>query len=82
MEEERKTASGIVIPDSATKNLIKVKSRLVGKARPAMTANYRPMNVKVGDRICSVNMPANVQDGWPEYITCAKMTSSPSLKRK
>jgi len=42
MEEERKTASGIVIPDSATEKPDQGEITAVGKARPAMTANYRP----------------------------------------
>ena len=38
VEEERKTASGIVIPDSATENRIKAKSRPLALAKKMKTA--------------------------------------------
>jgi chaperonin GroES len=51
MEEERKTASGIVIPDAATEKPDQGEVVAVGNGKIGEDGKVRPMNVKVGDRI-------------------------------
>jgi chaperonin GroES len=51
MEEERKTASGIVIPDAATEKPDQGEVIAVGNGKIGEDGKVRPMNVKVGDRI-------------------------------
>ncbi|MDD2814344.1 MAG: hypothetical protein RL368_1579 [Pseudomonadota bacterium] len=49
VEEERKTASGIVIPDSATEKPVRGKIIAVGKGKILENGEVRPLDVKVGD---------------------------------
>lgn len=51
MEEERTTASGIVIPDSATEKPIQGKVTAVGKGKISENGDVRPLDVKVGDKV-------------------------------
>jgi chaperonin GroES len=51
LEEERKTASGIVIPDSATEKPDQGEIIAVGKGKVADDGKVRPLDVKVGDRV-------------------------------
>jgi chaperonin GroES len=51
MEEERKTASGIVIPDSATEKPDQGEVLAVGNGKIAENGTVRPLDVKVGDRV-------------------------------
>jgi chaperonin GroES len=51
MEEERKTASGIVIPDAAAEKPDQGEIIAVGNGKIGDDGKVRPMNVKVGDRI-------------------------------
>ena len=51
LEEERKTASGIVIPDTAAEKPDRAKSSPSATARPTKTARSSPLDVKVGDKI-------------------------------
>lgn len=51
MEEERKTAGGIVIPDSATEKPIQGEIIAVGKGKILESGEVRPLDVKVGDRV-------------------------------
>lgn len=51
MEEERKTASGIVIPDAAAEKPDQGEIVAVGNGKIGDDGKLRPMNVKVGDRI-------------------------------
>ena len=51
MEEERKTASGIVIPDSATEKPDQGEVLAVGKGKVGDDGKVRPLDVKVGDRV-------------------------------
>ena len=51
MEEERLSAGGIVIPDSATEKPIKGKVVAVGKGKILENGEVRPLDVKVGDNI-------------------------------
>ncbi len=51
MEEERKTASGIVIPDSATEKPDQGEVLAVGNGKIGDDGKARPLDVKVGDRV-------------------------------
>jgi len=51
MEEERTSAGGIVIPDSATEKPVRGKILSVGKGKIAENGDVRPLDVKVGDSI-------------------------------
>ena len=50
-EEERTTASGIVIPDSATEKPIQGEVVAVGNGKILESGDVRPMDVKVGDTV-------------------------------
>ena len=51
LEEEKKTASGIVIPDSATEKPDQGEVLAVGTGKVGDDGKVRPMDVKVGDRV-------------------------------
>ncbi|EXJ16666.1 co-chaperone GroES [Imhoffiella purpurea] len=51
MEEERTTAGGIVIPDSATEKPIQGEIVAVGNGKILDSGEARPLDVKVGDRV-------------------------------
>ncbi len=51
MEEERKTASGIVIPDTATEKPDQGEIVAVGAGKKDDKGNHMAMDVKVGDRV-------------------------------
>jgi chaperonin GroES len=51
MEEERKTASGIVIPDTAAEKPDQGEVMAIGKGRILEDGKVRPLDIKVGDRI-------------------------------
>ena len=51
MEEERTTAGGIVIPDSATEKPIQGEIIAVGNGKILDNGQVRPLDVKVGDRV-------------------------------
>ena len=51
LEEERKTASGIVIPDSAGEKPDQGEVIAVGNGKVLEDGKVRPLDVKVGDRI-------------------------------
>lgn len=51
LEEERKTAGGIVIPDSATEKPIRGEVVAVGNGKVLDTGDVRKPDVKVGDKI-------------------------------
>ncbi len=50
-EEERTTASGIVIPDSATEKPIQGEVVAVGNGKVMDSGETRAMDVKVGDKV-------------------------------
>ncbi|HEU0220449.1 co-chaperone GroES [Candidatus Ferrigenium straubiae] len=70
MEEERKTASGIVIPDAAAEKPDQGEIIAVGNGKIGDDGKVRPMNVKVGDRILfgKYSGQAFKMDGQ-EYLT-------------
>jgi chaperonin GroES len=51
LEEERKTASGIVIPDAAAEKPDQGEVVAVGNGKVGDDGKLRPMNVKVGDKV-------------------------------
>jgi len=51
IEEERKTAGGIVIPDTAAEKPDQGKVIAVGNGKILEDGKVRPLDVKVGDRI-------------------------------
>ncbi len=51
VEEERKTASGIVIPDSATEKPDQGEVLAVGSGKILDDGKVRPIALKVGDRV-------------------------------
>ncbi len=50
-EEERTSAGGIVIPDSATEKPIQGEVIAVGNGKILENGSVRPMDVKVGDKV-------------------------------
>jgi chaperonin GroES len=51
LEEERKTASGIVIPDTAAEKPDQGEVIAIGKGKVLEDGKVRPLDLKVGDRI-------------------------------
>jgi chaperonin GroES len=51
LEEERMSAGGIVIPDSATEKPIRGKVVAVGKGKILESGEVRGLDVKVGDSV-------------------------------
>jgi chaperonin GroES len=51
MEEERTSAGGIVIPDSATEKPAQGEVVAVGKGKILDNGDVRPLDVKVGDKV-------------------------------
>lgn len=51
MEEERTSAGGIVIPDSATEKPSKGKVIAVGKGKILESGDIRPLDLKPGDQV-------------------------------
>jgi chaperonin GroES len=51
LDEERKSAGGIVIPDNAAEKPDQGEVIAVGKGRILEDGKVRPLDVKVGDRI-------------------------------
>ena len=51
MEEERTTAGGIVIPDSAAEKPIRGEVVAVGHGKILENGDVRPLDVKAGDKV-------------------------------
>ena len=51
LEDERKTASGIVIPDSAAEKPDQGEILAIGKGKVGDDGKVRPFEVKVGDKV-------------------------------
>ena len=51
MEEEKLSAGGIVIPDSATEKPIKGEVLAVGEGKPLDNGSVRALKVKAGDKV-------------------------------
>lgn len=50
-EEERKSAGGIVIPDTAKEKPVQGEVVAVGKGKILENGDVRPLDVKAGDRV-------------------------------
>lgn len=50
-EEERTTAGGIVIPDSAAEKPVKGEVIAVGNGKLLENGEVRPLDIKVGDKV-------------------------------
>ena len=51
LEEERTSAGGIVIPDSATEKPIRGEITAAGNGKVSENGDVRPLDVKVGDQV-------------------------------
>jgi chaperonin GroES len=51
LDEEKKTASGIVIPDTAAEKPDQGEVMSIGKGKMTDEGNLVPLDVKVGDRV-------------------------------
>jgi chaperonin GroES len=51
LEEEEKSAGGIIIPDTAKEKPMEAKVTAVGKGKVTEDGKLLPMEVKVGDKI-------------------------------
>ncbi len=51
LEEERTTAGGIVIPDSAAEKPVRGEIVAVGKGKVLDNGEVRPLDVQVGDKV-------------------------------
>jgi chaperonin GroES len=51
MEEERVSAGGIVIPDTATEKPVRGEVIAAGNGKILENGNVRPMSVKAGDKV-------------------------------
>ena len=51
LEEERTSAGGIIIPDSAAEKPIQGKIVAIGKGKILENGSVRPLDLKVGDKI-------------------------------
>ena len=51
LEEERKTAGGIVIPDTAAEKPIRGEVIAVGNGKILENGDVRPLDVKVGNKV-------------------------------
>ena len=51
MEEERTSAGGIVIPDSATEKPVRGEVLSVGNGKILDNGDVRPLDVKAGDKV-------------------------------
>jgi chaperonin GroES len=51
LDEEKKTASGIVIPDTAAEKPDQGEVMSVGKGKLTEEGNLVPLDVKIGDRV-------------------------------
>ena len=51
MEEERMSAGGIVIPDSATEKPVQGEVLAVGNGKKLENGEIRPLDVKAGDKV-------------------------------
>jgi chaperonin GroES len=70
LEEERKTASGIVIPDAATEKPDQGEIIAVGNGKIGDDGKLRPMSVKVGDKVLFGKYAGQTfKMGSQEYMT-------------
>ncbi len=69
LEEEEKTAGGIIIPDTAKEKPQQGKVVAVGKGKILEDGSVRPLDIKVGDRIIFEKYAGTtVKIGGEEYM--------------
>lgn len=51
MEEERKSAGGIVIPDTATEKPVRGEVVAVGNGKILESGEIRPLDIRIGDKV-------------------------------
>ena len=69
LEEEEKTAGGIIIPDTAKEKPQQGKVVAVGKGKILEDGSVRPLDIKVGDRILFEKYAGTtVKIGGEEYM--------------
>ena len=69
LEEEEKTAGGIIIPDTAKEKPQQGKVIAVGKGKILEDGSVRPLDIKVGDRILFEKYAGTtVKIGGEEYM--------------
>ena len=81
LEEERVSAGGIVIPDTAAEKPVQGKVVAVGKGKILEDGSVRPLDVKVGDKIL-FGKYSGTEGRWMEMNSwsCVKKTSWPSSR--
>jgi chaperonin GroES len=68
-EEEKKSAGGIVIPDTAKEKPSRGKVIAIGKGKLLENGEIRPLDVKIGDEVLFGKYSGNeVKLGDEEYI--------------
>ena len=68
-EEERTSAGGIVIPDSATEKPIRGKVVAAGNGKMLEDGKLRPLDVKVGDKVLFGKYSGTeIKVGTDEYL--------------
>ena len=83
LEEERKTASGIVIPDTAAEKPDQGEVVAVGNGKVLDDGKVRPLEVKAATRSCSASTPARPSRSKAKSSSsCAKKTSWASSRSK
>ena len=69
LEEEEKTAGGIIIPDSAKEKPHQGKVMAVGKGKILEDGSVRPLDLKVGDKVLFEKFAgSSVKIGGDEYM--------------
>jgi len=69
LDEEAKTAGGIIIPDSAKEKPHQGKVMAVGKGKLLEDGSIRPLDLKVGDKVLFEKFAgSSVKIGGDEYM--------------
>jgi chaperonin GroES len=69
LDEESKTAGGIIIPDSAKEKPHQGKVMAVGKGKLLEDGSIRPLDLKVGDKVLFEKFAgSSVKIGGDEYM--------------
>lgn len=69
LEEEQKTAGGIVIPDTAKEKPSRGEVIAIGKGKLLESGDIRPLDVKVGDKVLFGKYAGTeVKAGDQEYL--------------
>src|SRR5450830_1533776 len=81
LDQETKTASGIVLPDAAAEKPDQGEVLAVGTGKQLDNGTVRALEVKVGDRVLSANTLAKLSKlTATKFWSCAKKISSRSYR--